>query len=133
MRWKWGFSASPKDDAGATDRPETQHVDLVEALETRGMARAFAERLAPRIDAARHEHGDAGVAALVDGAVTSYKLQTQANEELEANLRDLRELERMLGAFSGELSKLDEVLEVLAAYVRRMRTSTPTQAPSTLH
>ena len=32
-----------------------------------------------------------------------------------------------------KLSKLDEVLEVLAAYVRRMRTTTPSDETRTLH
>ena len=43
-------------------------------------------------------------------------------------------LPEWMGAFTGELSKLDEVLEVLAAYVRRMRTSNgDSSAGQTLH
>ena len=36
-------------------------------------------------------------------------------EDVARSLLGLKEVERMMGAFSGELSKLDEVLEVLAA------------------
>jgi len=35
---------------------------------------------------------------------------------------EVREVERMLGAFAEELDKMDEVLAVLAATVRRMRS-----------
>jgi len=37
--------------------------------------------------------------------------------------RELRQLERLMSGFGTEIRKLDEVLEVLAAYVRRMRSS----------
>ena len=42
-------------------------------------------------------------------------------------------VERLLGAFSGELEKLDEVLEVLAAYAQRMRAQPRRKSRHTLH
>lgn len=36
---------------------------------------------------------------------------------------DLQEIERLMAAFVGELSKLDEVLDVLNAHVERMRSA----------
>ena len=38
-------------------------------------------------------------------------------------LRDRAEVERIMGAFSGELGKLDEVVGVLNTYVHRLKTS----------
>ena len=52
---------------------------------------------------------------------------------VERSLRDVREVERLLGAFSGELEKLDEVLEVLAAYAQRMRPQPAKRERRTLH
>ena len=40
----------------------------------------------------------------------------------------LQEIERMMHAFAGELCKLDETLDVLSAYVRRMRTSSSSRS-----
>ena len=41
---------------------------------------------------------------------------------LERSMGDLREIQRLLGAFGDEMRKLDEALRVLSAYVQRMRT-----------
>ena len=50
-------------------------------------------------------------------------------------MRQIQELERLMSSFAGELSKLDESLEVLAAHLRRMRTQMdgPGRPGRTLH
>ena len=75
-------------------------------------------------------------AAYLDGAAASWHATSDTRAQLEKSVTDIKEVDRLMGAFTGELSKLDEVLEVLAAYVRRMRTSkndTETSAGQTLH
>ena len=47
--------------------------------------------------------------------------------------REVKQLERLMVGCATELRKLDEVLEVLAAYVRRMRTSTDESGNQVLH
>jgi hypothetical protein len=43
----------------------------------------------------------------------------------------IREIERLMNGFAGELEKLDEVVEVIAAYLRRLRdiSGDPSQGP----
>ncbi len=72
-------------------------------------------------------------AALIQGAVAAVEIQALAKADVERNMRDVREVERLLGAFSGELEKLDEVLEVLAAYAQRMRAKPSGTVKRVLH
>ena len=73
-------------------------------------------------------------ARLLDGVALGCAALTGSSQGLEDSYRELREMERLMGAFSGELSKLDEILEVLAAYARRMRdNSTDAVVPRILN
>ncbi|MBW2273590.1 MAG: hypothetical protein JRG96_09985 [Deltaproteobacteria bacterium] len=102
-------------------------------LEARGVAADLAGELARhlevRIVAGGHDRYD----SLLDGAALASRAQCDADTKAERNSRDLQEVERMMSAFAEELSKLDETLEVLAAYVRRMRTSSGPRPDPTLH
>lgn len=69
------------------------------------------------LDSARYQALLAGVAAACRAGVE------EDDPELLRNTAELREIERMMGAFADELAKLDETLEVLSAYVRRMRAN----------
>jgi hypothetical protein len=66
-------------------------------------------------------------------ASVAFQVQAGAHSHVERSMRDVREVERLLGAFGGELKKLDEVLEVLAAYAQRMREKPAKSANRTLH
>lgn len=98
---------------------------LRDGLEMRGLPKEFAEALGKRLEIVVHERGDQAIDALLDGAAATFRLHAETSEGLERQLGELRELERILGAFAGELSKLDETLEVLVAYARRMRSTAP--------
>ena len=93
------------------------------ALETRGVSREMAELLGSRLEERLADLSGESTNALLDGVALALDLHQHSSVQVAQSLRGLREVERMMGAFSGELSKLDEVLEVLAAYVARMRTS----------
>lgn len=105
------------------------------ALEARGvaedLARTLAERLEPKLRGLSSEASE----ALLDGAAAAYAVECVSQESLQRQLDGLREIERLMGGFAGELAKLDEALEVLAAHVRRMRAQTaPAPEPEpTLH
>jgi hypothetical protein len=76
--------------------------------------------------------------ALIDGAALAYGVQCEVETDADASADQVREIERMMQAFAGELSKLDESLEVLSAYVRRMRKQpesalAPVRGDQTLH
>ena len=138
MRWNgWrkshgrtGASDGSADaDPGAAIEPSV----LRRELERRGVPEEFSLALAERAAGYASSGGPAAVRAVVDGMSIAFEIERSTREQLTRNLRGLREVERMMGAFSGELSKLDEVLGVLAAYVRRMRSSGVAEPDCTLH
>ncbi|MBY0397887.1 MAG: hypothetical protein K2X91_15650 [Thermoleophilia bacterium] len=115
--------------APGAKRPSPLDPKRVEDWEARivaaGIAPEWAARLAPRLAESQRELGRGSAQALIRGAAHAMALQGENQTQVERSLRDVREVERLLGAFTGELAKLDEVLEVLAAYAQRMRPQKP--------
>ena len=91
-------------------------------LEDRGvpadLADAVAERIAPHLEALDPQ----ACAGFVSGVVTAYGVHREGFEGVQKSARDLGEMQQLMDDFGSELRKLDEALEVLAAYVVRMRT-----------
>lgn len=111
---------------GAAVRPDPKRIEDWEArIEAAGIDAEWAMRLAPRLAESQPELGRGSSSALIRGAAVALALQSEAQAHVERSLKDVREVERLLGAFTGELAKLDEVLEVLAAYAQRMRPQKP--------
>ena len=107
--------------------------DWQACLVEHGLSESLAERLAPSLCRARGELGRGSGRTLLRGALLAHEAQAGEKADVERSLRDVREVERLLGAFTGELEKLDEVLEVLAAYAQKMRAK-PAKGPRrTLH
>jgi len=137
MRWVgWrrehtrGKQASERRTASSPMR----ECELQSELERRGVTGEDGRALSQRLEQALVGRSRAEATAMLDGIGISFSVQQETSQQLAETARGLKEMERIMGAFSGELSKLDEVLEVLAAYVRRMRTSGSTDAPvRTLH
>jgi hypothetical protein len=98
-----------------------------------GIEREWAPRLAPGLCQQQAELGEGSARALILGARIATEAQADVQRSLERQIRDVREVERLLGAFSGELEKLDEVLEVLSAYAQRMRAKPAKPARGMLH
>ncbi len=98
-------------------------------IEAAGVAREWAVRLAPSLAESQRELGRSTAPALIRGAALAMAVQAETQIQVDRNLRDVREVERLLGAFTGELEKLDEVLEVLSAYAQRMRPQNPVGSP----
>ncbi len=103
------------------------------ALEQRGVPVEFSGALAERTAVQIAGLAAPAREALLDGVAIAVELQHSTRDQLTRNLRGVREVERMMGAFSGELSKLDEVLGVLSAYVRRMKSSGDGLSDRVLH
>ncbi len=123
---RWGRGIGLGSAKGAPADPEPRRLDEWTAcLAAAGVPAELATRLAPDLAAAQHELGRGSAPGLIRGAVLAATLQAESQARVERSLRDVREVERLLGAFSGELEKLDEVLEVLAAYAQRMRPQAP--------
>jgi hypothetical protein len=113
--------------------------DWESRLVEEGVLSEWAPRLAARLieisEAAAQGPAEQALpaAALIQGAVAAVELQAEAKASVDRNMRDVREVERLLGAFTGELEKLDEVLEVLSAYAQRMRAKPGGAAKRVLH
>lgn len=139
MDWKrrWRELASPADadahrDAptGSTETDEPASIeDWTARLTEHGIERDCALRLAPVLRDHHREAGRGSASALLKGAVSTMQIQSETQATIERRLHEVHEVERLLGAFSGELQKLDEVLEVLSAYAQRMRSQPAHKAP----
>jgi hypothetical protein len=115
-------------------RAEPRSVEDWEArLIEAGVPDETAPEIAAQLAPAYVELGRGSAAALLRGAMLTVEVQAGERAGVERSMRDVREVERLLGAFSGELEKLDEVLEVLAAYAQRMRNKPSRPAGRTLH
>ncbi len=134
MRWSWRRGARESGDETVEHRgAPVGREEICQALERRGVALEFSELLSQRLETEFHDLTMESRRAMLDGVAAAFELQREIGGQLARSVKGLREVERMMGAFSGELSKLDEVLEVLAAYVRRMRSSGPAGEGRTLH
>lgn len=59
--------------------------------------------------------------AMIDGASLACGVRCNIEDDSQSSVVRVREIERMMQAFAGELTKLNENLDVMATYVRRMR------------
>lgn len=114
------------------ERLEGVREDLVRRGLSEEQAEVISMQLCESIDCGAMT--DVQYHALIDGAVfatnaaqgVSSAMDLCVNAQGEgdgASVTHVREIERMMQGFAGELEKLDESLEVLSAYVRRMRKS----------
>jgi hypothetical protein len=100
---------------------ERKLAEIQADLVARGLDVALARRLAQAIEkrAAALDGGRyQGVVAGIALAVTAQRREVEA---LRKAADELGEMQRLLGSFTDELTKLDEALETLAAYVVRMK------------
>lgn len=91
-------------------------------LEERGVPESVSTALstcmaqeASRLDPRTYE-------GFLKGAALTFAVHRDAKPELRATVQGLGEMQRLMGDFSDELRKLDEALEILSAYVVRMRS-----------
>ena len=130
MEWKRSWRFWERDESHGSVRAGS-NVDQADPISLKdwekrliqlGVSEAWALRLAEKLIPAQRKLGLGSASALILGATITFGAQAEQQASVDRNLREVKEVERLLGAFSGELEKLDEVLEVLAAYAQRMRT-----------
>lgn len=92
-------------------------------LQARGIDAPLADRLARQVARQLEGRDAAAYEATLDGIALALCATTIEPECSAGTGSNLQEVERLMGAFATELGKLDEVLEVLAAYLRRMRVA----------
>ncbi len=91
-------------------------------LERMGVHGAAGDRLARRLTALAPRLAHDGYEAALAGAALAHGVARGEREEARRSVRDLKEIQRLVGAFADELQKLDEAMGILSAYVQRMRT-----------
>ncbi len=140
MEWNWSrlfgrreVETREANRAGRATLEPRRIEDWEARLAEEGVGEEWAAKMARRLESLHRELGRGSAEALIQAAVATAEVQAEAHAWVERNMRDVREVERLLGAFSGELEKLDEVLEVLAAYAQRMRTKPQKKPRHTLH
>jgi hypothetical protein len=136
MRFKGSLVAAGQAKVGSEEESAASDVERRDGirtdLEARGVDPVAAESLAQSLCQELDRNGEAYDAAL-DGVALGFRAQDVIAEQLAKSAGDLQEIERLMGSFASELSKLDEVLEVLAAYLRRLRTAAPANGDRILH
>ncbi|MED5262594.1 MAG: hypothetical protein VX574_09390 [Myxococcota bacterium] len=138
--------ARDRTSGSAAARQTTERLDGIRAeLESRGVSASVSGPVAARLES-RLEIGDDKAELAATTSVDSYELLldgvAEALRVLDAKSLldvpgrkdfspepDLQEIERLMAAFVGELSKLDEVLDVLNAHVERMRSARSESGP----
>ncbi len=140
MAWHWRFwrregiaAVSARGGANLVAGEPTTFGEWETRLIEQGVSQELAARLADRLGSAHRQFGRGSAAILIRGAALALEMQSKETAKVQRSVRDVREVERLLGAFSGELEKLDEVLEVLSTYAQRMRSKPSKSPPRTLH
>lgn len=102
-------------------------------LERRGLSESFARSVSEQIEPFAGELSSDQVEAVLAGVTLAWNVHRRDVEAVCKTAGDLDEVQRLLGAFAGELRKLDEALELLAAYAVRLRTRALPGGEPTLH
>lgn len=104
-------------------------------LEERGVAPEFSQRLSLGLVPIVAPLEPDAYEAVLSSVIHAFRAQAPLEPDVPdaTTLKGLEEVQRLLGAFTNELSKLEEALETLAAYVTRMRAQTVHSRGETLH
>jgi hypothetical protein len=106
---------------------EALHARVREDLAAVGVSGEHTERIAEKIAERLLERGPEGYEELLAGVRFGCTCAAQADAG------DPQRLERLVNGFATELSKLDETLEVLTTYLRRMRMDASGEPKDTVH
>jgi hypothetical protein len=102
-------------------------------LERRGLSAAFAQALCAKLEPFAADLAGEQLEAVLSGAALAYGVHRRAVEAFRQTARELDEVQTLLGSFAQELDKLDEAVEILAAYAARLRHHTAPPPGRTLH
>jgi hypothetical protein len=101
-------------------------------LEQRGVSPELAAALALRLEQLVMALGVSGCQAVCDAALAASGAPP-ALPPLARSTNELDEIQRLMGAFVGELHKLEEALQLLATYLTRIRDQAKGALPKTVH
>ena len=130
MRWK---TELPSGEATAEDCREGRVRKIREDLHVRGVDVATAEMLSAPLARQLERQGPDAYEAMLDGVALACSPQGEDSECAASRAGEFQEIERLMGSFTAELNKLDEVLQVLAAHLSRMRTTATSDSQRVVH
>jgi vacuolar-type H+-ATPase subunit C/Vma6 len=107
--------------------PERDRCDIAEDLERLGIRGALVTRLAARLEERCQDLEPEAYAAALEGAIAAFDATGSAEAE------DVREIQRLMEGFAGELQKLEEGLRIVSAYVVRMQERAKRDREGLLH
>ena len=102
-------------------------------LEQRGVSPELAGALALRLQQLVSALGVSGCQAVCDAALAASGAPENLPAPAARSADELDEIQRLMGAFADELRKLDEALQLLVAYLARIRDQAKATVPGTLH
>ncbi|HTF34383.1 MAG TPA: hypothetical protein VK714_11910 [Myxococcota bacterium] len=102
-------------------------------LEQRGVSPELAGALALRLEQLVTAFGVSGCQAVCAAALAASDTPRALPAALARSPSELDEIQRLMGAFVGELRKLDEALKLLATYLARIRDQAKGAVPRTVH
>lgn len=103
-------------------------------LERLGVGEDVREELARGLETLARTLTPEAYDAALAGVALAHGLHREGDQVLRRSVADVQEIQRLLGAFSEEMRKLDEALQILATYVKRMRSrARPSERARILH
>ncbi|MDX1650606.1 MAG: hypothetical protein R3263_12205 [Myxococcota bacterium] len=113
----------------------TKRAERIRAdLERRGVAPELSQTVSHHLEPFARELAPEAYEAVLAGVALAWSARPGEGDAVRGlpSRGELDEMQRLMGEFAGELRKLDEVLELLAAYLTRMRAQSAARG-RTLH
>jgi len=127
MRTKSDARRTPR--RGRSERGE----GIRSELQRRGLSEEFARAVTAQLEPFAADLGRDQVDAVLSGVALAYGVHRRKVEAFRRAASELDEVQHLLGCVGTELSKLDEAVEILAAYAARLRHHTSPPPERTLH
>jgi len=113
--------------------PAERSQEISSELERRGLSEGFARAVSAQLEPFASELDKGHFEAVLSGVALAYGVHRRAVEAFRRTAAELDEVQHLLGSFGSELAKLDEAVEILAAYAARLRHHTKPTPPRTVH
>jgi hypothetical protein len=97
-------------------------------LEQRGVAREFSQTVSDHLEPFAADLDTEAYEAVLSGVAMAWSARHGEGAGRMPSRAEIDEMQRLMGEFAGELRKLDETLELLAAYLTRMRAQSTGRA-----
>ena len=102
-------------------------------LERRGVADGFSEAFADRLAEIAGQLSASEYHAALLAMAAAFEVCHGESEGFESRCRDVREIQRLMQGFAGEMRKLEESLGIVSAYLVRLRATANGESGGSVH